>query len=87
MRSSDKGRVTIPKHVRVAAGTAPGSEMSFSLQVSKVVISPACNGIKDDRRAKLKAAAARVRASLKPEFRQLGANEIMAFIRGEERAP
>jgi antitoxin PrlF len=87
MQVTDKGQVTIPKHIRVAAGVAPGSEVSFSLQGSKIVITPAGTGIKDDRRAKLKAAAARVRASLKPEFQQLGANEIMAFLRGEESAP
>jgi antitoxin PrlF len=87
MQVTDKGQVTIPKHIRVAAGITPGSEVSFSLQGSKIVITPVGTGIKDDRRAKLNAAAARVRASLRPEFRQLGVKEIMAFIRGEETAP
>jgi antitoxin PrlF len=87
MHVTDKGQVTIPKHIRIAAGVAPGSEVSFSLQGSKIVITPVGTGIKEDRRAKLRAAAARVRSSLKPEFKQLGANEIMAFLRGEETAP
>lgn len=87
MHVSEKGQVTIPKHIRIAAGVAPGSEVSFSLEGSKIVITPVATGIKDDRRAMLRAAAARVRASLKPEFKQLGAEEIMAFIRGEESAP
>lgn len=87
MHVTDKGQVTIPKHIRIAAGVAPGSEVSFSLQGSKIVITPVGTGAKEDRRAKLRAAAARVRGSLAPEFKQLGADEIMAFLRGEEAAP
>ena len=84
MQVTEKGQVTIPKHIRVAAGVAPGSEVSFSLEGSKIVMTPVGTGVKDDRRAKLRAAAARVRGSLSPEFRQLGADEIMAFLRGGE---
>jgi antitoxin PrlF len=87
MHITDKGQVTIPKHIRMAAGIAPGSEVSFSLEGSRIVITPVGTGIKEDRRAKLRAAAARVQSSLKPEFQQLGADEIMAFLRGEEVAP
>jgi len=70
-------------HIRQAAGVAPGSEVSFSLDGGKIVITPLGTGAKGDRRAKLHAAAARVRKSLNPEFRQLGADEIMAFLRGD----
>ena len=84
MQVTEKGQVTIPKHIRVAAGVAPGSELSFSLEGSKIVMTLVGTGVKDDRRAKLRAAAARVRGSLSPEFRQLGADEIMAFLRGGE---
>jgi len=87
MHVTDKGQVTIPKHLRIAAGVAPGSEVSFSLEGSKIVITPVGTGVKEDRRAKLRAAAARVRSSLAPEFKQLGADEIMTFLRGEEAAP
>ena len=87
MHITEKGQVTIPKHIRVAAGVAPGSEVSFSLEGSKIVMTPIGTGVKDDRRAKLRAAAARVRGSLSPEFRQLGASEIMTFLRGDEAAP
>ena len=87
MHITEKGQVTIPKHIRVAAGVAPGSEVSFSLEGSKIVITPIGTSVKDDRRAKLRVAAARVRASLSPEFRQLGADEIMAFLRGDAAAP
>jgi antitoxin PrlF len=84
MLVTDKGQVTIPKHIRVAAGVAPGSEVTFSLEGSKIVITPVGTGVKEDRRAKLKAAAARVRGSFRAEFKQLSADEIMSFIRGDE---
>jgi antitoxin PrlF len=87
MHVTEKGQVTIPKHIRIAAGIAPGSEVSFSLEGSKIVIPPVGTGVREDRRAKLRAAAARVRGSLNPEFKQLGADEIMTFLRGEEAAP
>jgi AbrB family looped-hinge helix DNA binding protein len=86
MHVTEKGQVTIPKHIRAAAGVAPGSELSFSIEGSKIVMTPVGTGVKDDRRSKLRAAAARVRASQSPEFRQLGADEIMAFLRGDEPA-
>ncbi len=84
MLVTDKGQVTIPKHIRDAAGVAPGSEVRFSLEGSRIVITPVSTNLRQDRRAKLKAAAARVRSSLKPEFQQLDADEIMRFIRGDE---
>ena len=86
MLVTEKGQVTIPKHIRQAAGVAPGSEVTFSLEGSRIVITPVGTGVKDDRRAKLRAAAARVRKSLGSEFKQLGADEIMKFIRGDEPA-
>ena len=86
MQVTEKGQVTIPKHIRVAAGLGPGSEVSFSLDGSKIVITPMGTGVKDDRRAQLRAAAARVRASLKPAVRQLGTDEIMSLLRGDEAA-
>lgn len=87
MRVTDKGQVTIPKHIRVAAGVAPGSEVSFSLEGSKIVITPIGTSVKENRRAELRAAADRVRGSLAPEFQQLGADEIMQFLRGDEAPP
>jgi antitoxin PrlF len=84
MLVTEKGQVTIPKRIRMAAGVAPGSEVTFSLDGSKIVITPVGTNVREDRRAKLKAAAARVRGSFNDEFKQLGADEIMRFIRGEE---
>lgn len=86
MLVTDKGQVTIPKHIRAAAGVVPGSEVTFSLEGSRIVITPVGSHIKDDRRARLQAAATRVRGSLSAEFKQLGADDIMRFIRGDEPA-
>lgn len=87
MLVTDKGQVTIPKHIRLAAGVAPGSEVSFSLDGGRIVITPVGTGVRADRRAALRAAAARVRSSLDPAFRQLGADDIMGFLRGEDPSP
>lgn len=87
MLVTEKGQVTIPKRIRAAAGVGPGSEVTFTLEGSKIVITPVASHVRDDRRAKLRAAAARVRSSLSPEFRQLGAAEIMDFLRGESEVP
>lgn len=84
MLVTEKGQVTIPKHIRLAAGVAPGSEVAFSLEGSRIVITPVSTSVKQDRRAKLKAAAARVRGTFSAEFQQLGADEIMGFIRGDK---
>ena len=83
MLVTEKGQVTIPKHIRNAAGVVPGSEVSFSLEGSKIIITPIATSIKNDRRAKLRQAAARVQRSLSPEFKRLTADEIMDFLRGD----
>jgi antitoxin PrlF len=83
MLVTEKGQVTIPKHIRAAAGVVPGSEVSFSLEGSKIVITAVATSVRNDRRANLRAAAARVRSSLSPDFKQLGADDIMAFLRGD----
>ncbi len=83
MHVTEKGQVTIPKHIRAAAGVEPGTEVAFGLEGSRIVITKVASRVRDDRRAALRKAAARVRASLAPEFRQLGADEIMAFLRSD----
>jgi AbrB family looped-hinge helix DNA binding protein len=87
MQVSEKGQVTIPKHIRAAAGVHPGSQVSFSLQGSKIVITPVASGVRDDRRAAVRSAAARLRATMPPPFRQLGAQEIMDFLRADDPSP
>ena len=86
MQVSEKGQVTIPKHIRTAAGVLPGSEVAFSLEAGKIVISKVASSIKTDRRKELRAAAAKVRKSMSPEFRQMSADEVMAFLRAEPPA-
>jgi AbrB family looped-hinge helix DNA binding protein len=80
---TEKGQVTIPKHIRTAAGVLPGSEVAFALEAGKIVISKVSTGVKTDRRAKLRAAAVKVRKSMSREFRQMSADEIMTFLRAD----
>ena len=84
MQVTDKGQVTIPKHIRDAAGVLPGSEVTFALVAGKIVISKVSMGKKRDRRAKLRAAASKVHQSLDPRFRQMSADKIMAFLRADD---
>ena len=86
MRVTDKGQVTIPKPIRDAAGVAPGSEVVFSLDGGKIVITSVASHVKNDRRAKLRAAAAKVHGSLSAELMQLSAQEIMDFLRSDSDA-
>ena len=81
MLVTEKGQVTIPKHIRTTSGVLPGSEVSFSLDSSKIIITAVAAAVRNDRRANLAVAAARVRSSLSPKFKQLGATEIMDFLR------
>jgi antitoxin PrlF len=83
MLVTDKGQVTIPKHIRMVAGIVSGSEVTFSLEGSKIAITSVATSVKEDRRVKLKIAAAKVRGSFSAEFKQFGADEIMSFIRGD----
>ena len=81
---TEKGQVTIPKNIRTASGVLPGSEVTFSLEGGKIVIKKVSGGGNTDRRAQMRAAAAKVRKSMSPEFRQMGADEILAFLRADE---
>ncbi len=44
------------------------------------------DGIKTDRRAKLRAAAAKVKQSMSSRFRRMAADDIVAFLRADEPA-
>ena len=78
-----KGQVTIPKHIRVAAGVLPGSEVTFAIEAGNIVISKLASGIKTDRREQLRAAAAKVHQSMGPALRQMPAADVMAFLRAD----
>ena len=83
MHVNKKGQVTIPKHICVAAGVLPGSEVTFAIEAGNIVISKLASGIKTDRREQLRAAAAKVRQSLNPTFTQMRAADLMAFLRAD----
>ena len=53
-----KGQVTIPKHIRAAAGVAAGSEVTFTLDAGRIIITRVASHAQSDRRAKLRSAAA-----------------------------
>ncbi len=84
MLVTEKGQVTIPKRIREAAGVLPGSQVQFTLEGSRIVITPVAAPARNDRRAALRSAAARARATMAPEFRRMSADEIMNFLRGDE---
>ena len=84
MRVTEKGQVAIPKHFRVAAGVLPGTEVTFAIEAGNIVISRLASRIKTDRRDPLRAAAAKVRQSMNPAFRQMPAADVIAFLRAAE---
>jgi AbrB family looped-hinge helix DNA binding protein len=86
MRVTDKGQVTIPKEIRDAAGVLPGSEVQFSFERGRIVLNKVADARGGDKRAKFKAAAARVRASMAPQFRQMPADDILRFLRADDVA-
>lgn len=83
MLVTDNGQVTIPKAIRDAAGVLPGTEVQFSLEGGRIVITPVSSPIKDDRREALRRAAAHARATMSPPFRRTSADEIMEFLPGD----
>ena len=86
MHVTEKGQVTIPKHIRVAAGVLPGSEVTFAIEAGRIVISKPASGIETDRRAQLRAAAAKFHQSMNPALKQMNAADVMAFLRADEPA-
>ena len=82
MLVTEKGQITIPKNVREAAGVLPGSEVNVTYEGGKIIIQRSANSRTVDRRTQLRKAAAKVRASMAPEFQQLNADDIMSFLRG-----
>lgn len=83
MQVTGKGQITIPKRLREATGILPGSRVSFAVDGGKIIIQKVGTGT-DDRRAALRAAAARVRSSLDQPFRQMDSDAIMAFLRPDD---
>ena len=82
MLVTDKGQITIPADVRLAAGVVPGTEVSVRFEAGKIVVEKLSNGRSTDRRAQMRKAAAKAREGMSAEYQALGADEIMAFLRG-----
>jgi bifunctional DNA-binding transcriptional regulator/antitoxin component of YhaV-PrlF toxin-antitoxin module len=81
MRMTEKGQVTIPRDIRAAAGFQPSSELAFVFEAGRVIVSKEFKSAAADKRPALRAAAARARAHMKPEFKTMSSSDIMAFIR------
>jgi virulence-associated protein VagC len=62
----------------------PGTEVQFTLEGSRIIITPVSSPIKDDRREALRRAAAHARATMSLPFRSMSADEIVEFLRGDE---
>jgi AbrB family looped-hinge helix DNA binding protein len=82
MKITDKGQVTIPKNIRLQAGILPGSEVVFSFEAGRVVVSKVMDETGDQKK-RLQSLAAKARASMSPKFRAMSADDIMEFIRGD----
>jgi AbrB family looped-hinge helix DNA binding protein len=84
MRVTAKGQVTIPKHIRDKAGLGPGSEVRFSEEGGKIVVSKAAPGSEEaERRVReFDEWLAQVRGSADAG---LSADQIMDLTRGPER--
>jgi AbrB family looped-hinge helix DNA binding protein len=82
MRVTDKGQVTIPQEIRQQAGILPGSEVVFSFEAGRVVVSKVPDAA-NERKKRLQSLAVKARASMSSKFRKMNANEIMEFIRGD----
>ena len=81
---TDKGQVTIPKDVRIAAGVVPGSQVRIVLEAGKIVIQKVAGAKATDRRAQLRSAAGKVHKSMDATFRQMSAKDIMDFLRPQK---
>ena len=79
MKITSKGQVTIPQAVREQAGLHPHSEVEFEVRANgEVVMRPVTQPA-----ASLRAAFERVRGSANAsEFKGMGTDEFMAFLRG-----
>ena len=79
MKITSKGQVTIPQSVRKQAGLHPHSEVEFEVRANgEVVIRPVMQAA-----ASLRSAFERVRGSANAaQFKGMGTDEFMAFLRG-----
>lgn len=82
MRVTSKGQVTIPKEIRARAGIRPGSEVDFSVENGRVILtSRPCDETEEERRKRdLQEYLDRVEGTLSLG---MSTDEFMEFLRGE----
>lgn len=79
MKLTSKGQVTIPQHIRAAAGILPLSEVAFEINDRGEVVLKKLTAI-----SPIRAALARVAGSANaPEFKGMTTDDYMRFIRGK----
>ena len=78
MRITSKGQVTIPLHIREAAGLLPNADVTFELDGDSVRIFRSDSGRKPSRGAQLVAHLRAHKGDVK-----LTTDEIMAMTRGD----
>ena len=81
MRVTEKGQVTIPKHIRDKAGIRPGTEVDFRLEGGRVVVlkRPVDESARRKRAREIRDYLQRVRGTGNSG---LTADEIMEMTRG-----
>ena len=87
MRITSKGQVTIPQAIREKAGLHPHTEVEFHYVRGQVVIKPVVkpNVVGEETMSPIRAAIRRARGSAnEPMFRGWSADQIMAFLRGDD---
>jgi AbrB family looped-hinge helix DNA binding protein len=79
MKLTSKGQVTVPQHIRAAAGIQPHSEVEFSINADGDVVLKKLATV-----SPIRAALDRVAGSANaPEFKGMTTDDYMRFIRGE----
>ncbi|PKO61120.1 MAG: AbrB family transcriptional regulator [Betaproteobacteria bacterium HGW-Betaproteobacteria-18] len=80
MKITSKGQVTIPQAVREQAGLHPNSEVDFEVRNNGEVV---IRLVAAAPQSSVRSAFARVRGSANAsEFKGMGTDEFMAFLRG-----
>ena len=79
MKLTSKGQVTVPRHIRDAAGILPHSEVEFEINERGEVVLKKLATV-----SPIRAALARVAGSANaPEFKGMTTDDYMRFVRGE----
>ena len=79
MKLTSKSQVTVPQHIRAAAGIQPHSAVEFSINDRGEVVLKKLASV-----SPIRAALARVAGSANaPEFKGMTTDDYLRFVRGE----